>query len=142
MHAALELRVLSLSARSALSSLPTVADLALPQVFWSSSDGTSSAAVGVNMIAKHLKDVSDRAPRNGDIDIWKHIFGECIRWEPRRNLVRQALGADVGLRSWDLTYCILSVHPHSDGYATCLNFMDEVVKAADAFWATSAHSDV
>ena len=75
-------------------------------------------------------------------DIWKHIFCECPRWEPRRNLVRQALRVDVGLRSWDLTYCILGVHPHSDGYATCLNFMDEVVKAADAFWAASAHRDV
>ena len=72
-------------------------------------------------------------------DIWKHIFGECPRWEPRRNLVRQALGVHGGLRSWDLTYWILSVHPHSEAYAVCLNFMDEVVKAADAFWATSVY---
>lgn len=62
-----------------------------------------------------------------------HVFGDCPRWEAVRAKVIVSLQLPVGCRTWDITYSVLGCAPGSAAFACCLEFMEDVVRHAEAY---------
>ena len=62
-----------------------------------------------------------------------HAFGDCPRWDAIRARATVSLQLPVGCRTWDITYSVLGCAPGSPAFACCLEFMEEVVRFAEAY---------
>ena len=62
-----------------------------------------------------------------------HAFGDCPCWDAIRARATVSLQLPVGCRTWDVTYSVLGCAPGSPAFACCLEFMEEVVRFAEAY---------
>ena len=66
--------------------------------------------------------------------LWAHIFGSCVKWQPMRNDAMAQLRLDPGTRPWDIMLNILSCPSTSHAYGACLEMVARIVCDAECYW--------